>query len=260
MVLDDGPAWLGPRPAARGIDKKYFNVSINHRRGFAKQSKRPDEMAPDTKDPKLLSRQCAARLRNEAAAINFVSRNTRIPVPTILGYHDDGNTVALATAQVPGVPMWKLEEYESRLEVSRQLDEIVSEMREITWHEATGFAGPICLHPAVRGSSYCDLTAPVAGEPGTSYPMCHGDLSASNVIVNRETCKINAVIDWEYAGFYPAIMDFSYYRVAIATPRRCDAAMYPQGYLAACHDEVKRMTLRLSNLQSTTGAALVSGV
>lgn len=32
--------------------------------------------------------------------------------------------------------------------------------------------------------------------------FCHNDLSGPNVIVDPDTLKIRAIIDWEYAGFY----------------------------------------------------------
>ena len=33
--------------------------------------------------------------------------------------------------------------------------------------------------------------------------FCHNDLSTTNVIVDPVTLKVNAIIDWEYSGFYP---------------------------------------------------------
>lgn len=42
--------------------------------------------------------------------------------------------------------------------------------------------------------------------------FCHNDFSAHNVIVDPETLKVNAVIDWEYAGFYPNEFEGVYYR------------------------------------------------
>ena len=33
--------------------------------------------------------------------------------------------------------------------------------------------------------------------------FCHNDFSTHNVIVNPSTLKVNAIIDWEYAAFYP---------------------------------------------------------
>jgi thiamine kinase-like enzyme len=35
------------------------------------------------------------------------------------------------------------------------------------------------------------------------FVFCHNDLSQHNVIVDPETLQNNAIIDWEYAGFYP---------------------------------------------------------
>lgn len=40
----------------------------------------------------------------------------------------------------------------------------------------------------------------------------HNDLSAPNVIVDPDTLKINAIIDWEYAGFYPPEFDRPFYK------------------------------------------------
>lgn len=33
--------------------------------------------------------------------------------------------------------------------------------------------------------------------------FCHNDFSAHNVIVDPVTLQVRAVIDWEYAGFFP---------------------------------------------------------
>ncbi len=41
--------------------------------------------------------------------------------------------------------------------------------------------------------------------------FCHGDLSAHNVIVDPETLKVKAIIDWEYAGFYPKEFEGLYF-------------------------------------------------
>src|SRR4051812_38759030 len=42
--------------------------------------------------------------------------------------------------------------------------------------------------------------------------FCHNDLSTHNVIVDPETLKIKAIIDWEYAGFYPAEFEGMFFR------------------------------------------------
>lgn len=42
--------------------------------------------------------------------------------------------------------------------------------------------------------------------------FCHNDLSMNNVIVDPDTLKINAIVDWEYAGFYPPEFEFPFYQ------------------------------------------------
>lgn len=42
--------------------------------------------------------------------------------------------------------------------------------------------------------------------------FCHNDLSTHNVIVDPKTLKINAIIDWEYSGFFPPEFEAPFYR------------------------------------------------
>lgn len=42
--------------------------------------------------------------------------------------------------------------------------------------------------------------------------FCHNDLSANNVIVDPDTLAIKAIIDWEYAGFYPPEFEAEFFR------------------------------------------------
>ncbi|KAM3522941.1 hypothetical protein NHJ13051_005401 [Beauveria bassiana] len=42
--------------------------------------------------------------------------------------------------------------------------------------------------------------------------FCHNDLSTHNVIVDPETLKVNAIIDWEYAGYYPQEFEGKFFR------------------------------------------------
>jgi hypothetical protein len=42
--------------------------------------------------------------------------------------------------------------------------------------------------------------------------FCYNDLSTNKVIVDPETLKVNAIIDWEYAGFYPAQFEGKFFR------------------------------------------------
>ena len=44
------------------------------------------------------------------------------------------------------------------------------------------------------------------------YVFCHNDLSQQNIILDQDTFKIKAIIDWEYAGFYPDMFEYPLWR------------------------------------------------
>lgn len=39
------------------------------------------------------------------------------------------------------------------------------------------------------------------------YTFQHGDLAAHNIMIDAATLKVKALIDWEYAGFFPVGME-----------------------------------------------------
>lgn len=47
---------------------------------------------------------------------------------------------------------------------------------------------------------------------GGSYVVCHNDLGQYNVIVDPDTLKIKAIIDWEYGGFWPEWFEQPYWK------------------------------------------------
>ncbi|KAI6356166.1 hypothetical protein MCOR25_007934 [Pyricularia grisea] len=42
--------------------------------------------------------------------------------------------------------------------------------------------------------------------------FCYNDLSIHNILVDKDTFKINAILDWEYAGFFPPQFEAEYFR------------------------------------------------
>ena len=40
----------------------------------------------------------------------------------------------------------------------------------------------------------------------------HGDLSTYNVVVDPKTLKVTAILDWEYAGFYPEQFEGKFFK------------------------------------------------
>ena len=51
-------------------------------------------------------------------------------------------------------------------------------------------------------------------QPSTSdeYVFCHNELSQQNVIVDPSMLRIRAIIDFEYAGFFPPHFEYPFYQ------------------------------------------------
>ena len=101
-------------------------------------------------------------------------------------------------------------------------------MKELSVHMATlrslksktpGVPGESLLCPPQRVSSH-QWKADSCWKPRVSnddeeeYRFCHNDLGQHNVIVDPDTLKIKAIIDWEFAGFWPEWFERHFWRRA----------------------------------------------
>lgn len=145
------------------------------------------------------------RLQNEAACLRFIGRVCpEIPVPRLYGAFEVNGSFLLITEYVQGVGMMRLEEGEKRV-VTGELLGFLATLHSIK-SNITGSPeaeGPVI--PPYRAMTADDKdTWPRRTSPsGEEYVFCHNDLSQANIIVDPETLKIKAMVDWEYAGFWP---------------------------------------------------------
>jgi aminoglycoside phosphotransferase (APT) family kinase protein len=153
------------------------------------------------------------RLRNEAAAIDFVRRNTCIPVPTVRCAFEDHGRFYLITDMVLGIVMAKLSP-DQKAVVMEELSGYLEIMRTMTSKKMGGFLGDACLPYRLAMALPHDAGSVLKFNHTTEYEyvLCHNDLSQHNIIVDEETLKINAIIDWEYAGYYPKEFEGAYYK------------------------------------------------
>jgi hypothetical protein len=173
------------------------------------------------------------RIANEAKALEIILQKTNILVPHLLSHGSlpDGRQylitecidgVLLSTLACRGCSLPKEKKHTNStpcqtcsdtaysnaadfisLTVLPQLANLTSRFRGID-----GFVmPPRWLSP--------DLQPPWIGKRSWStlplqqpdYVFQHGDLAAHNIIMDPITLQVRALIDWEYAGFYPAGME-----------------------------------------------------
>ncbi|XWW98036.1 hypothetical protein V2A60_006032 [Cordyceps javanica] len=173
------------------------------------------------------------RITNEAKALELLSERTTIPIPRLVdhGIHSDGRRY-LVTEKIDGIQLCDitdagcLQPEGQRHTEAKSCQTCVGQaysnaLRFITENVLPQLASLKSRERGIDGFVMpprwlsTDVTVPWQGKtafrtlplPTAEYVFQHGDLAAHNIMMDRETLQVKALIDWEYAGFYPAGMD-----------------------------------------------------
>lgn len=73
----------------------------------------------------------------------------------------------------------------------------------------SGILCPLGIVAGIDGNSTKTWSSVTATED--DFVFCHMDLQGSNILVDPLTLKVIAIIDWEFAGFYPESHDIAFY-------------------------------------------------
>ena len=179
-------------------ERKYYHVG----KTFVKRSLRPREwQVSHFRGTIHVPRQNNERLLNEAAAMQFVTEHTRIPVPVLHCAFADDDAIYLIMEYVDGVNMADLTEDEKYV-VKQELAEHVESLHSLRSSVLGGVSGLIIPPYRVQVKTPRD-DWDLQPSKTEEYVFCHNDLSQHNIIVDPKSLRINAIIDWEYAGFFP---------------------------------------------------------
>jgi hypothetical protein len=201
------------------------------------------------------------RIGNEVKALKIIGEKTNIPVPRLLGYGSllDGRQY-LITEYIDGVLLSTL----ARRGCSLPGEEMHTKSTpcptcsDTAYSNATDFISRTVL-PQLANLTSClrgidGFVMPprwlspnlqprwIGKRPWSTFPLQqpeyvfqHGDLAAHNIIMDPITLQVRALIDWEYAGFYPAGMENWTGTLSrdVYNARDDDAAQLIQRFLAA---------------------------
>lgn len=176
---------------------------------------------------------------SEAHTLEFVSKNSQIPVPRVVtAFESKTGHRYILMSRIRGVPLSsvfnELTE-EKQCNILRQLRNYISELRALHSPEP-GYVGAVDLtplhdervhdgplgpfdsipefHMALRRgieekSGHAELDNMIEMEKIQDYScrMTHGDLSFRNIIVQGE--KLTGIVDWETAGWYPDYWEYA---------------------------------------------------
>ncbi|KAK4141190.1 kinase-like domain-containing protein [Dichotomopilus funicola] len=189
---------------AQTFERKYY-----HREDvFIKRNLRPREYRTGYRCLHV-PRLGKERLMNEAAALRYIRQHTDIPVPRLYLDFEDDEAYYLATEYIEGVGMSSLSE-EQRAIVNKELSIHLAKLKTVRSNRIGGPSGLVIpSYRVMRQIKTDDWRLQVSDQD--EFVFCHNDLSQQNVIVDPDMLKINAIIDWEYAGFYPEYFERPFY-------------------------------------------------
>jgi Phosphotransferase enzyme family len=114
------------------------------------------------------------------------------------------------TKLVPGVTLAELPDDKKSLPI-KELEVYVAQMHAIKSKVMGGFLDDVMLPYRVGKAVPHDEVLKFREATTPEFVLCHNDLSQHNVMVDETTFKINAILDWEYAGFFPQEFDGVFY-------------------------------------------------
>jgi serine/threonine protein kinase len=189
---------------ATSTDRKYY------RRGnaFIKRCLRPREFLHGPQGihiPRLRKES----IKNEADTLRFINRHTEIPVPLLFCDFEDDDAYYLITEYIEGVSMADLPEHQKDVVVV-ELRNHLARLKTLKSNRMGGPTGIVIPPYRVLCETERDDWR-LRPSDHAEYVFCHNDCSQHNIIVNPTTLKIAAIVDWEYAGFYPEYFEFPFY-------------------------------------------------
>lgn len=188
-------------------ERKYFQVDCS----WVKRSLRPSEWQINpVVGNVVVPRFGNERLLNEAAVLRFIAEKTDIPVPKLYGCFEDDSSVYVITEYIEGVAMSELT-LDQRKVVEGELEvhlETLRGLKSATWGGPSG----IVIPPYRIMTKTFRPEWRMKARESEDLIFCHNDLSAYNVIVDEKTLKVKAILDWEYAGFFPREFEAMFFR------------------------------------------------
>ena len=153
------------------------------------------------------------RLKNEAACLKYVREHTNIPVPTVKCAFEINESFYLITSYVHGTELHELAD-EVKAPYMEELQGHLEDLHSLRSTIIGGPAGliipPLWVLKTMPKKNW--ILEPCKPSESRAYVFCHNDLSEYNVVLDTASGRIKAILDWEFAGYWPAYCEAPMYR------------------------------------------------
>ncbi|KAG9502065.1 hypothetical protein J7337_007779 [Fusarium musae] len=206
-----------PYPEGEVIYKCTERYIVRHGNTVTKYAIHPDGMGVNEKP-------------NEALVLQFIKENTTIPVPEVIS--SDWDRIELEYIEGQTLKeAWPSLEPHDRTAILGQLKDYLGQLRALKGFYIGRFDGQGAVVPSMMtrsGGPFTNLEsfqewlvrppkrieeqslhwAQMTKQLGEDYPIVftHGDISSRNIMIRDG--RIVAILDWEWAGWYPVYWDY----------------------------------------------------
>ena len=169
----------------------------------------------------------------ERANTEFIQKHTTIPVANVVQEWTDNGRYMMLVERVPGKTLqelWPSMPQTAREDLARETVAYLAQLRDLTCPQMQDLDGgplynaflfrdgPDTPHGPfssddelweVMSASFQDVPDEVVSflrsqmPPAAPWTFTHEDLTVCNIMVDPETYRLTAVIDWERSGYYP---------------------------------------------------------
>lgn len=174
----------------------------------------------------------------EVANVQFVQKETSIPVPTVIESWEEGDHTLILMKRIPGEPLSKAWPKLSTVEkenIARQTAEYLLQLRKLQSNKIQALGdrpiysnflfhdseserphGPLASDDELWADMEQGLNETVPPDarmrlrkcmpPAAPYTFTHGDLTNVNIMV--ENGRLTGIIDWEMSGYFPVWWEY----------------------------------------------------
>jgi len=171
---------------------------------FTKRELRANERSTNINGEIIIGSWTAERLQNECRALEFITARTTIPVPKVIRFERIWGTNQLVMERIHGIPLNHVKSNKARALANAEQfinTTVLPQLRSLTSSVSGALVGIVI--PPNRITAY-DKRAewPVKTVETPIFNFCHNDLAQHNIMMNVDTLQVEAIIDWEFSGFY----------------------------------------------------------
>ena len=154
---------------------------------------------------RVMPPRSSERLLNEFETLKFIAAQTTIPVPKVLAFKHVWGAYQLVMERVQGKSLDRIKGVE-RADAVHNAETfittvVIPQLQSLKSHTMGAVTGTIFLPDRITSRDDREKW-PVRSECVPKFSFCHNDLAQHNILINLKTLEVEAIIDWEFSGFY----------------------------------------------------------